>query len=146
MEQAAITNNNEETEILGYEFAKKLKEQDVVFLIGILGVGKTTFVKGMARGLGIESRIISPTFVIVRTHQIKNQNSKVERLYHLDLYRLVDQEQVAQIDIQEFFKDEKGVVVIEWPELGQNLVKKKVWSVKFEYVEKEKRKITIAYG
>ena len=68
-----ITKSDEETQSAGEEFAKKLNPTDVVFLIGDLGSGKTTFTKGLAKGLGIDNRIISPTFVVVRRHTVRNE-------------------------------------------------------------------------
>ena len=83
-----VTKSPEQTEKLGEDFAKNLKPQDVVFLIGNLGSGKTTFTKGIARGLGIKNRILSPTFIVVRSHSTANE--RIQTLYHLDLYRLKD--------------------------------------------------------
>lgn len=150
MNQEFITKSAEETEMLGEEFSKKLNPQDVVFLVGDLGSGKTTFVKGLARGLGIESRILSPTFVVVRQHSVRSQktagNSKqmIEKLYHLDLYRLGNEDEAKGVDLNDFLLDEKGIVVIEWPVISQDLVHKKVWKIQFEYRE-EGRKIAIRH-
>lgn len=137
------TKSPEETESLGEEFAKTLKPQDVIFLIGNLGSGKTTFTKGIARGLGITNRVLSPTFTIVRSYEIKNKestikNQGIERMYHLDLYRLKDKKEVVNVDLKEYLEDETGVVVIEWPEISQDLVKKKVWNVIFDTNENER--------
>lgn len=128
------------TEKAGEEFSKKLNPQDVVFLIGNLGSGKTTFTKGIAKGLGITSRIISPTFVLVRSHDI--EKGKIKTLYHLDLYRLQNENDVLGINLTDYLEDERGLVVIEWPEVSQNIVKKKVWKVVFETKE-HNRNITI---
>ncbi len=125
-----ITRSPEETEKLGKKFANDLHPKDVVFLIGNLGSGKTTFTKGIARGLGITSRIISPTFTVVRTHLTNSR--QIETLYHLDLYRLQSKEEALGVDIKDYLEDEKGVVVIEWPEISQNIVKGTVWKVFFE--------------
>ena len=152
--ETVITNSDEETQRLGEEFAKKLKPKDVVFLIGDLGSGKTTFTKGVARGLGIETRIISPTFVIMRMHEVKSQNSKVKNikqyskiltLYHLDLYRLKSEKQTADIGLVDILSDRTGIVVIEWPEISQNLVSKKVWKVRFGNLDRDQREISFKY-
>ncbi len=68
-----LTNNSSETKSLGEEFSKSLG--DLILLYGDLGAGKTTFVQGLAQGLGIKDRILSPTFVLVRTHEIPNYSS-----------------------------------------------------------------------
>ena len=78
-----ITKNSDETEKLGFDFAKKLEIGDIICLYGNLGAGKTQFVKGLTKGLDIKHRIISPTFIIVRSY-IKN--NKVT-FYHVDIYR-----------------------------------------------------------
>ncbi len=148
MKVAYITKNSEETEKLGEEFAKNLKPQDIVFLIGELGSGKTTFTKGVAKGLGIESRVTSPTFVLMRTHRVSNQksvnrNQKIKTMYHLDLYRLQTEKQSLDIGLSDIFEDPTGVTFIEWPEVGQNIVNKKVWKVTFDCLENDERKITI---
>ena len=122
----------------------KINPHDVVFLRGALGSGKTTFVKGMALGLGITSRIISPTFVIVREHSI--QNHKIKTLYHLDLYRLGSKEEARSVDLKDFLDDKDGIVVIEWPDVSQELVSKDVWQIYIKDVDKNVREIQISYG
>ncbi len=144
-----ITKTAEETEKAGEEFARIVKPQDVVFLIGKLGSGKTTFVKGLARGLGIVSRIISPTFVVVRQHSLPTTNyqildGKVTTLYHLDLYRLQSSQEALAIDLKDYLDDTQGIVAIEWPELSQQIVNKKVWKVTFD-VKNELREISMSY-
>lgn len=146
MKSLHITNNEEETEKLGEEFAKELKTRDVVFLIGELGAGKTTFVKGVAKGLGIESRIISPTFVVLRTHTVKNEELRIKTqgiktLYHLDLYRLESVNDIKNIDIDNYANDKTGVVFVEWPEKAEGFIKP-AWEVKFESLKNDKHKIT----
>lgn len=144
-----ITKTAEETERAGEEFAHIVKPQDVIFLIGKLGSGKTTFVKGLARGLGIVSRIISPTFVVVRQHSLPTTNyqildGKVSTLYHLDLYRLQSTQEALAVDMKDYLDDSHGIVAIEWPELSQKIVNKKVWKVTFD-VKNELREISMSY-
>jgi tRNA threonylcarbamoyladenosine biosynthesis protein TsaE len=144
-----VTKTSEETEKVGEEFARQLNPQDVIFLIGKLGSGKTTFVKGLARGLGIVSRIISPTFVVVRQHTLPTTNyeildGKVKTLYHLDLYRLQNTQEALAIDMKDYLDDTSGIVAIEWPELSQKIVNKKVWKVKID-VKNEMREISMSY-
>ena len=115
-----------------------------------MGSGKTTFVKGLAKGLGIESRIISPTFVVVRKHSVQptyynQQPGQINTLYHLDLYRLENEKQALGVDLKDFLEDPEGLTVIEWPEVSQNIVKGKVWKVKFKHTENEGREITIDF-
>lgn len=130
------TKSPEQTEKLGEDFAKNLKPQDIVFLIGNLGSGKTTFTKGIARGLGIKNRILSPTFVVVRSHSTANQS--IQTLYHLDLYRLKNEGEVLNVNLTDYLNDEKAVVVIEWPEVSQEIVKKNAWKVHFKTNENKR--------
>lgn len=142
-----ITHSSLETEELSCKFAKQLKAGDVLCLFGELGSGKTTFVKGLAKGLGITSRIISPTFVVVRAHKLKTVNSKhktkIETLYHLDLYRLETQEAVENIGLKEILEDKEAVVLIEWAEKAKDLLPEKRFDIVFEYIEDDNRKIII---
>ena len=135
-----ITNNLRETQKLAENLVKRLKKGDVLTLYGNLGSGKTTFVQGLARGFGIKKRIISPTFIIVRSYElkIKNQKSKIKNanqnsklFYHIDLYRIETQNDVKNLGIEEIVSG-KDIVVIEWAEKMQNLLPKKRWDVKFE--------------
>lgn len=133
-----ITNSSEETEKLGEEFAKELIGGDIICLYGNLGSGKTTFVKGLAKGLGIKSRIISPTFVLIRQHRI---NFKF--LYHIDLYRLENGEDIKGLGLEDLFKDKNSIIVIEWAEkLGELLPENRI-DIFFEILNEEKRKITL---
>lgn len=148
-----ITNSSEETEKYGELFAKRVKAQDVIYLIGNLGSGKTTFVKGLARALGVKSRIISPTFIIERRHEVKSEISSsnelkingIKRLYHLDLYRLKDEKEITNLDMEEILSDKEGITIIEWPELGNKIINKKTWKIQFVYLENNSRKITTNY-
>lgn len=149
MNDVVITKSGEETLALGREFSAKLQPMDVVFLIGELGAGKTTFTKGIAEGLGIESRVISPTFVVLRTHSFNSpttnhQSQDILTLYHLDLYRLDSEKHAKEVGIDDILQDKNGVTVIEWPEVAQGLVEGKVWKIIFEHV-KDDRKITFKY-
>lgn len=103
------TNNATETIELGIKIGQIIKGSHVVILLdGDLAAGKTTLTKGIAKGLGINSVVKSPTFTIMR--QYENNDSK---LYHLDLYRL--SEIGLDFDLEEYVDDLKSIVVIEWP-------------------------------
>jgi len=101
----------EQTEYIAYEFAKKLKPDDVVALFGDLGAGKTAFVRGLARGLGVTEYVTSPTFVIL------NEYEGDMTLYHFDMYRLEGADEDSLTDVGYFdciYAD--GVCAIEWSE------------------------------
>lgn len=121
-----ITKSAEETEKLGEQFAKQLKVGDIVCLYGDLGYGKTTFTKGVARGLGISSRIISPTFTLIRQHEVSSE-LPIKTIYHIDLYRLENRYEIKNIGFDEITANPSGLTIIEWPEkLGILLPKKRI--------------------
>lgn len=139
-----ITKDFEETEELGEKFAKELTSGDTVCLFGELGSGKTTFTKGLAKGLGIKSRIISPTFVLLRTYHLTTNNQQpISNLYHLDLYRLENQKEIEGVGLSELLEDKKAVVLIEWAEKIESLLPRFRWNISFEYVGENERKIVI---
>lgn len=117
------TKNARETQKFGEEFAAKIKDGGVVFLYGELGAGKTTFVQGVAKGLGISRRIVSPTFIIVRQYG---------NFYHIDLYRLNDQREIEALGLQELWQNPKNIILIEWPEKLKTILPKRRWELKFK--------------
>ena len=105
-----ISHGPVETETLGEELGRTAQSGSVFALSGELGAGKTQFVKGLARGLGITARVHSPTFTLVNEY-----GGGRLRLFHLDLYRLETGEQVLAAGLEEFLQPD-GVAVIEWAE------------------------------
>ena len=103
-----ISNSYEET----LDFAANLgfSEGSVICLYGDLGAGKTAFVQGLAKGLGVEEYITSPTFTIVNVYE-----SGKMPLYHFDMYRLADSDEAYEIGYEEYIYG-NGISVIEWPE------------------------------
>jgi tRNA threonylcarbamoyladenosine biosynthesis protein TsaE len=105
-----ISHSPAETEALGEKFGRTAGGGLVIALSGELGAGKTQFVKGLARGLGIPVRVHSPTFTLVNEYA-----GGRFKLFHLDLYRLETHGQILQAGIEEYLKPD-GVSVIEWAE------------------------------
>ncbi|MDP2649776.1 MAG: tRNA (adenosine(37)-N6)-threonylcarbamoyltransferase complex ATPase subunit type 1 TsaE [bacterium] len=142
MNQTLITSSVEETKKLGKELIQKLlnNQSNVIALYGDLGSGKTTFIQGLAGGLGITKRILSPTFIIVRTYDIPKSSSI---FYHIDLYRTNNTLDLKGLGLNEMFNNPNNVVAIEWAEKMGNLLPKDRIDIKFEYVEENKRKIII---
>jgi len=104
-----------DTENVGEWLGKNLRRGDVVLLYGEMGVGKTEFAKGVARGLGVTEYVTSPTFVIVNEYEGRAP------LFHFDVYRLENEEELYEIGFEEYLSG-RGVVMIEWPSLAQGLV------------------------
>ncbi|TMC09687.1 MAG: tRNA (adenosine(37)-N6)-threonylcarbamoyltransferase complex ATPase subunit type 1 TsaE [Chloroflexi bacterium] len=106
-----VTRSAAETEALGEELAARLAPGDLLLLAGGLGTGKTTFVRGLARGLGATATVQSPTFTLVRVYPGRVQ------LAHVDLYRLEKSAELTDLGLEELL--EQGVVAVEW---GDRLV------------------------
>lgn len=143
-EKVFITNNYLETQNLGKESARNILEKNrVIALYGDLGSGKTTFVQGLAKGLGIKKRIISPTFIIVRKYElrIKNHESRIINFYHIDLYRTESEKDVESLGIEEILNDSQNIVAIEWAEKIKKLLPKKRIDINFFYEKDDRRKI-----
>lgn len=117
-----ISNSCEETEKIAYSFAETLKSGDVVCMYGDMGVGKTAFVHGLAAGLDINEPITSPTFTIVNEYYGKYT------LYHFDVYRIADCDEMYEIGYDEYI-DGDGICVIEWPTLIDDILPKKRYNV-----------------
>lgn len=144
-----VTKSAKETQKLGQKIGSGLKVKNIVALYGELGSGKTTFIQGLAQGLGIKRRIISPTFVFVRQYEIGNtQNvsriaSHISRLYHIDLYRIEKLEETKGLGLKEIFTDPKAIVAIEWAEKIKKILPKKRIDIYFKYIGEKERKIKI---
>lgn len=106
------SNSEQETKKVAEDLAEHTKA-NIFALEGELGTGKTIFVQGFAKGLGITEKIISPTFVLIRQHRIPKSN---QILYHVDLYRLDHPEDVKQLGLGEILSDQSSIVLIEWAE------------------------------
>ena len=124
--------------MIGEKLARKLKPGDMIALSGNLGSGKTTFTKGVGKGLGVKDpkRINSPTFVL-----IKEYDGKIP-LYHLDLYRLDNLREIENLAIEEYIYG-RGVTVIEWAEKIKSILPKKHVLVKFKVKGENKREVVI---
>lgn len=121
------------------KFAKALKPGCVVALVGNLGAGKTTFTKGIAKGLGVKDyrHVNSPTFVL-----IKEYKGRIP-LYHFDLYRLDNIKDIEDLDSDEYFFG-KGITVIEWADKCKALLPKNCIRVELKVKGENKREIVIA--
>ncbi len=131
------TLSPEETREIGRRLAKSVRRGDVVVLEGDLGAGKTTFVQGLAEGLGIGDITRSPSFNIVNVYE------GTMKLYHIDLYRLASGEDAGDLGLDEMLYNEDGVSVIEWG----NRLECGLWadyiSAKFSHEGADKRRIRI---
>ena len=111
-----IIRNENDTKDFAYEMAKDLKAGDIIALVGDLGTGKTTLTQYLAKALGIEEYITSPTFNIVSEY-----HSGRLPLYHFDVYRLCDIEDMYEIGYEEYFFGD-GVSIVEWADMVEELI------------------------
>lgn len=110
------TFSEEETFALGEEIGRAAKPGEVYTLIGDLGVGKTVFTQGVAKGLGITEPISSPTFTIVQVYEEGRMP-----FYHFDVYRIGDVEEMDEIGYEDYFYGE-GISFVEWANLIEELI------------------------
>ena len=135
-----FVENLKETLNLGEKLSQKLNPQSIVVLKGPIGAGKTSFVQGIARGLSISDDITSPTFALSHHY-----NSGKIPLIHLDLYRLENSSSAKEV----FFSEEeealqsKAILVIEWPELIEPLIKD-FWKIEISYAKNYGRNYLIS--
>ncbi|MBE6022133.1 MAG: tRNA (adenosine(37)-N6)-threonylcarbamoyltransferase complex ATPase subunit type 1 TsaE [Cellulosilyticum sp.] len=134
-----VTHSEQETFEIGRILAQESKPGDIFCLLGDLGVGKTVFSKGFAIGLGITEHITSPTFTIVQVYE------GAKPLYHFDMYRIEDEDELEMIGYEDYFFG-KGVCLVEWANNVEDVIPK---SAKWITIEKDLeqgfdyRKITI---
>ncbi|XOB40182.1 MAG: tRNA (adenosine(37)-N6)-threonylcarbamoyltransferase complex ATPase subunit type 1 TsaE [Candidatus Nealsonbacteria bacterium] len=144
-----ITNNPSQTKKLGEVLSKKiLKEKkgtraQVLALQGELGGGKTTFLQGFARGLGIKKRILSPTFVILKKFKVQNPDFKF--FYHIDCYRIKNVKEILDLGFRKIVSDSKSIVAVEWADNILKTLPKNTIFITFTFNNKNKRNITIRW-
>lgn len=142
MKNIYITSNQEETQNLAKNFAKKVKPGETIFLYGNLGAGKTTFTQGFAHSFGIQRNVISPTFIIIRTYKT-NRKDGIQTLNHIDLYRTETEKDRENLGLSEIFSDKYAINIVEWSEkLGEELPEKR-WEIHLKQQGKNKREIII---
>jgi tRNA threonylcarbamoyladenosine biosynthesis protein TsaE len=136
--QEYITHSPEETRALGEELGKTLVPGSIVSLSGDLGSGKTLLTRGIARGMGIQDDITSPSFSLLEEYEGDPP------LFHFDLYRISGPMELENLFFEEYW-DSGGISVIEWPERCGSSIPEHAITVTMEYLDDTKRKIRIEY-
>ena len=131
------TTTPDQTRRIGHTLGNALKGGEVIAITGELGTGKTHFVQGLAQGLGIvPSEITSPTFTLIHEH-----DGRIP-LFHVDLYRLENPDEVEAIGLEEYFTHE-GIVAIEWAKRAMPLLPANRVDVTISHEGGDKRRISI---
>ncbi len=136
------SNSPKETQKIASDLAKKIiktKKGAVIALEGELGAGKTTFIQGFAKALGINSKVKSPTFVLMKKYKVSNQTD----LYHLDCYRIGDYKDLRIPELKEIFEISHDIVLIEWAERIKKVIPKKHIKIHIDHIDKNTRKLLI---
>ena len=145
----ALSKNISETGILAKNFLKLVSHKKtsqkavVVGLYGDLGSGKTAFVKEVAKALGTEKYIISPTFVIMKNYKLKTKNYKL--LIHIDAYRLDDPKELISLGWEELINDSQNLIFVEWADKALGLLPLNSIKVNIDYLSENERRITVEY-
>ena len=121
---------------LGGQLAKACHNPTVLYLYGPLGAGKTTLVRGFMRGIGYGATVKSPTYTLIEQYDTASW-----RLYHLDLYRIRDTEELGYLGLREM-QDRKSIIMVEWPERGEGFLPSADVAVKIDY-DHEGRQVSL---
>ena len=147
MTNSLICSDESDTISAGVELSESIskliiKKSVVVFLEGDLGAGKTTFTKGILKGLGYGELVKSPTFNLVEIHEIDEC-----KIFHFDLYRINEEIELEEIGLDEYLQERKAVCIFEWPKIAENLIPKPDFHVSIAYTSpsvSNDRKIVIS--
>lgn len=138
-----MTETHSAQELMAYatkfvhEISPNLEEATIVTLSGELGAGKTTFVQGIAKALGVEEHVTSPTFVLEKIYKLPMndlRNQSFSRLVHIDAYRLKGAQELAALGWDELIQDPGNLVVIEWPERIAAAIPEDATRIHFEII------------
>ena len=157
-----ITKSSRETKDVAKKLIKKWLESNtnknlIICLEGNLGGGKTTFVQGLAEGLGIKEMVNSPTFLIMKKYTILNYrrrtnayspsvaDDKKYNLYHFDCYRISDYQEILDLGFEEIISGKNNIIAIEWSEKIKEILPEEKINIKFEFVDEKTRRISICH-
>lgn len=133
------TNSAAQTKRIAKLFAEELvkvkpgKRAFVIALKGDLGAGKTTFIQGLMKRLGVKGKVMSPTFTLLRTYKIRSE--EFEKVHHFDCYRISNPSEMKELGFKEMMRDPKAIILIEWPERITGALPRKKVTVSLRYGE-----------
>ncbi|MFP4015769.1 MAG: tRNA (adenosine(37)-N6)-threonylcarbamoyltransferase complex ATPase subunit type 1 TsaE [Halanaerobiales bacterium] len=129
------TNSEEETHNIGQQIGSMVEPGQIILLSGKLGAGKTILTQGICDGLGVDEDVTSPTYNLI------NEYEGDLTVYHMDLYRLEEEEDLYDLGIEDYLESD-GIIIIEWPDLVYDLIPPDFIYIKIGVEEKEVRKIS----
>ncbi len=130
------STSEKQTKEIAHKISSELDSFNVICLYGEMGAGKTTFTKALAQSLGVKNRVISPTYIFVRTY--KGNNKKI---YHIDAYRFNSESSIDEI--KEILEDNNAIIIIEWAEKIKRILPKKRIDIDFLYKNENEREIRV---
>ena len=139
-----LTKSPTQTKKLSQSLAKRIlklkasKKTIVLGLIGDLGGGKTTFLQGFAKGLGIRERVLSPTFVLMKRFSILKRS-----FIHIDCYRIKTPRELLNLGFKDLISDTRNIIAIEWADKIKRIMPKNAFILEFKFIDKGTRKIVI---
>jgi len=133
MDLKILSESSKKTKMIGEGFAKLLNPGDVVFLLGELGGGKTTFISGIAKGLKSKGNVSSPSFTLINIYEFTKDDIKYN-LVHCDLYRVSGFKDIPDIGIEEYIYDNKSIIFIEWGNFLKEKISKDYLVINFDYI------------
>lgn len=131
-----IVNGEKETELIAKSFSEILLPGDLILLFGNLGSGKTFFVKSVCSAYSV-NKVTSPSFAIV------NEYIGSKTIYHLDFYRIKNVNELYDIGIDEYLKNNEAIIFVEWADLYREVLPQHHYEVTINYFDENKRKIVI---
>ena len=141
--QTVTTCSYEETEAFGKTLAESLPSGSVVAMYGTLGAGKTVMARGFAKGLGIEEAVSSPTYTIVQEYDIPNSS---KAFYHLDLYRIADENSALGFGVDEFLSDPDAWTLLEWPVRIEKILPPETIRLYIDKIDENTRSIKLEFN
>lgn len=137
---ALVTRNPRQSQALGALMGRLARPGDVVLLVGPLGAGKTCLVQGLARGLGVQDQVVSPTFTLVREYQGRIP------LYHIDLFRIESTAEAQELGLEDYLGGQ-GLCAVEWADRAMEALPQEHLLVTLDYQGERERLIYLeAYG
>ena len=135
MNKSNIMSSYLDTQKLGEKFAKNINSGDIILLYGELGSGKTTFIKGILKGLQFSGEVTSPTFSLI------NEYDAIEKVVHIDCYREENLDRWINLGVEDYF-NESNIVIIEWPEILETIIPDKSLKIEINHINENTREIT----